>query len=314
MTNTISVQHVSKYFGEFMAVNDLSLEVAPGTIFGLLGPNGAGKTTTIRMIVNITVPDKGEVKLFGEKMNAKLQERVGYLPEDRGLYKKMPIGEQLAFFATLKGMPKKNIAKRIDEWLERMSLTEWKNKKWEELSKGMQQKVQFVSTILHDPDLVILDEPFSGLDPINSNLLKEIVQEMKARQKTIIFSTHLMEQAEQMCDSICLVNRGRSIVSGPIREIKRNFMQGMTERKIALDAENIDGKLDGSPLIKTLTRRNHHLELTLQEGVNPQELLQQLVAAGVSINRFEMIEPTLNEIFIASVQRTNDISRTAMNE
>lgn len=314
MINTISVQHVSKYFGDFMAVNDLSLEVPPGTIFGLLGPNGAGKTTTIRMIVNITVPDKGEVQLFGEKMSAKLQERVGYLPEDRGLYKKMPIGEQLAFFATLKGVPKADIQKRIDTWFERMSLTEWKNKKWEELSKGMQQKVQFVSTILHDPDLVILDEPFSGLDPINSNLLKEIVQEMKARKKTIIFSTHLMEQAEQMCDAICLVNRGRNIVSGPVREVKRNFMQGMSERKIALDAENINGQLEDATFIKSIARRNHHLELTLQESANPQELLQRLVATGATINRFEMIEPTLNEIFIASVQSTNNISRTATGE
>lgn len=314
MTNTISVQRVSKYFGDFMAVNDLSLEVPPGTIFGLLGPNGAGKTTTIRMIVNITVPDKGEVRLFGEAMSAKLQERVGYLPEDRGLYKKMVVGEQLAFFATLKGVPKNKTAKLIDEWLERMGLTEWKNKKWEELSKGMQQKVQFVSTIMHDPDLVILDEPFSGLDPINSNLLKEIVQEMKARKKTIIFSTHLMEQAEQMCDAICLVNRGRGIVSGPIREVKRNFLQGMSERKIALDAENLNGYLNHSSLIKSITPRNHHLELTLQDGANPQELLQQLVAERVTINRFELVEPTLNEIFIASVQQTNNISRTAMDE
>lgn len=314
MTNTISVQHVSKYFGDFMAVNDLSLEVPPGTIFGLLGPNGAGKTTTIRMIVNITVPDKGEVKLFGEKMSAPLQNRVGYLPEDRGLYKKMPVGEQLAFFATLKGVPKAEVQKRIDTWLARMSLSEWKNKKWEELSKGMQQKVQFVSTILHDPDLVILDEPFSGLDPINSNLLKEIVQEMKARQKTIIFSTHLMEQAEQMCDAICLVNRGRNIVSGPVREVKRNFMQGMRERKIALEAENVNGQLQDATLIKSVTQRNHHLELTLQDGANPQEVLHRLVAAGTVIHRFERIEPTLNEIFIASVERTNDLSRTAPEE
>jgi len=314
MTNTISVRNVSKYFGDFMAVNDLSLEVAPGSIFGLLGPNGAGKTTTIRMIVNITVPDKGEVLLFGEKMSAKLQERVGYLPEDRGLYKKMPVGEQLLFFATLKGVPKVKASKLIDEWLERMAMTEWKAKKWEELSKGMQQKIQFISTILHDPDLVILDEPFSGLDPINSNLLKDIVQEMKARQKTIIFSTHLMEQAEQMCDSICLVNRGRGIVQGQIREVKRNFMRDQTEQKIALDAENVNGILDDQSLIKRVTQRNHLLELTLQEQANPQEILQRLVAAGTTIHRFEMVEPTLNEIFIESVKRTNDISRTATDE
>ena len=314
MTNTISVRNVSKYFGDFMAVNDLSLEVAPGSIFGLLGPNGAGKTTTIRMIVNITVPDKGDVLLFGEKMSAKLQERVGYLPEDRGLYKKMPVGEQLLFFATLKGVPKAKAAKLLDEWLERMSLTEWKNKKWEELSKGMQQKIQFISTILHDPDLVILDEPFSGLDPINSNLLKDIVQEMKARQKTIIFSTHLMEQAEQMCDSICLVNRGRAIISGEIRAVKQDFMRGMSERKIALEAENINGILDDQTLIKHVKQRNHQLELTLQETADAQEILRRLVAAGTTIHRFEMVAPTLNEIFIASVQRTNDINRTAMDE
>jgi ABC-2 type transport system ATP-binding protein len=314
MTNTISVQHVSKYFGDFMAVNKLSLEVPPGTIFGLLGPNGAGKTTTIRMIVNITVPDKGEIKLFGEKMSAKLQERVGYLPEDRGLYKKMPVGDQLAFFATLKGVPKNKIPKLIDDWLARLELTEWRNKKWEELSKGMQQKIQFISTILHDPDLVILDEPFSGLDPINSNLLKDIVQEMKARNKTIIFSTHLMEQAEQMCDSICLINRGHNIVSGPIREVKRNFTEAMSERKIALEAENYDGQLDDATLIKNVVQRNHHVELTLQEGANPQALLQRLVADGAIIHRFEMVEPTLHEIFIASVKRTNDINRTAQDE
>jgi ABC-2 type transport system ATP-binding protein len=311
MTNTISVRNVSKYFGDFMAVNDLSLEVAPGSIFGLLGPNGAGKTTTIRMIVNITVPDKGEVLLFGEKMSAKLQERVGYLPEDRGLYKKMPVGEQLLFFATLKGMPKAKAQKLIDEWLERMELTAWKNKKWEELSKGMQQKMQFISTILHEPDLVILDEPFSGLDPINSNLLKDIVQEMKARHKTIIFSTHLMEQAEQMCDSICLVNRGRGILQGELRAVKRDFMRGMRDRKIALEAEGVNGLLNDATLIKHVAERNHHLELTLQEGANPQAILQRLVAAGTVIHRFEMVEPTLNEIFIESVKRTNDISRTA---
>jgi ABC-2 type transport system ATP-binding protein len=314
MTNTISVQHVSKYFGDFMAVNKLSLEVPPGTIFGLLGPNGAGKTTTIRMIVNITVPDKGEIKLFGEKMSARLQERVGYLPEDRGLYKKMPVGDQLAFFATLKGVPKNKIPKLIDDWLARLELTEWRNKKWEELSKGMQQKIQFISTILHDPDLVILDEPFSGLDPINSNLLKDIVQEMKARNKTIIFSTHLMEQAEQMCDSICLINRGHNIVSGPVREVKRNFTEAMSERKIALEAENYDGQLDDATLIKNVVQRNHHVELTLQEGANPQALLQRLVADGAIIHRFEMVEPTLHEIFIASVKRTNDINRTAQDE
>ena len=297
-----------------MAVDDLSLEVAPGSIFGLLGPNGAGKTTTIRMIVNITVPDKGEVFLFGEKMNDKLQERVGYLPEDRGLYKKMPVGEQLAFFATLKGVPKNKTKKLIDEWMERVGLSEWKNKKWEELSKGMQQKVQFVSTILHDPDLIILDEPFSGLDPINANLLKEIVQELKARNKTIIFSTHLMEQAEQMCDSICLVNRGRSVINGNIRAIKRTFLNEMSELKIALEAEDYAGVLEDHALVKKVFTNNYHVEVTLHEGINPQALLHQLVAAGVALNRFEILEPSLHEIFIESVNRTNNLSRVATED
>ena len=297
-----------------MAVDNLSLEVAPGSIFGLLGPNGAGKTTTIRMIVNITVPDKGEVFLFGEKMNDKLQERVGYLPEDRGLYKKMPVGEQLAFFATLKGVPKNKTKKLIDEWMERVGLSEWKNKKWEELSKGMQQKVQFVSTILHDPDLIILDEPFSGLDPINANLLKEIVQELKARNKTIIFSTHLMEQAEQMCDSICLVNRGRSVINGNIRAIKRTFLNEMSELKIALEAEDYAGVLEDHALVKKVFTNNHHVEVTLHEGINPQALLHKLVAAGVALNHFEILEPSLNEIFIESVNRTNNLSRVATED
>ena len=314
MTTTISVRNVCKYFGDFMAVDDLSLEVAPGSIFGLLGPNGAGKTTTIRMIVNITVPDKGEVFLFGEKMNDKLQERVGYLPEDRGLYKKMPVGEQLAFFATLKGVPKNKTKKLIDEWMERVGLSEWKYKKWEELSKGMQQKVQFVSTILHDPDLIILDEPFSGLDPINANLLKEIVQELKARNKTIIFSTHLMEQAEQMCDSICLVNRGRSVINGNIRAIKRTFLNEMSELKIALEAEDYAGVLEDHALVKKVFTNNHHVEVTLHEGINPQALLHKLVAAGVALNRFEILEPSLNEIFIESVNRTNNLSRVATED
>ncbi|HMZ17716.1 MAG TPA: ATP-binding cassette domain-containing protein, partial [Blastocatellia bacterium] len=175
MTNAISVNQVSKSYGEFIAVNQLSLEVKQGSIFGLLGPNGAGKSTTIRMMVNITMPDTGEIRLFGQPMNDKLQERVGYLPEDRGLYKKMKVGEQLAFFAELKSLPRAEAEKRIDKWLERVEMTAWKHKKWEELSKGMQQKIQFVSTILHSPDLVILDEPFSGLDPVSAGLLKEVV-------------------------------------------------------------------------------------------------------------------------------------------
>ncbi|MBI1764326.1 MAG: ATP-binding cassette domain-containing protein [Acidobacteria bacterium] len=302
MSNTISVKHISKSYGDFTAVQDLSLEVHAGSIFGLLGPNGAGKSTSIRMIVNITIPDSGEIRLFGEPMNEKLQERVGYLPEDRGLYKKMKIGEQLLFFAELKGLKHAAAKRRVDEWMERVGLSEWKAKRWEELSKGMQQKVQFVSTILHDPDLVILDEPFTGLDPINANLLKEIVQEMRQRNKTIIFSTHLMEQAEELCDEICLINRGRKVLSGPLREVKRSFGW----RSLAVDGENLDGLLTDNPLVKAVTPQRHHLEVALHDGADPQALLKDLVNANARLTRFELVAPTLNEIFIESVGRANE--------
>jgi len=302
MSNAISVDQISKSYGDFVAVNDLSMEVKTGSIFGLLGPNGAGKSTTIRMIVNIILPDTGRIMLFGQPMSAKLQERVGYLPEDRGLYKKMKVGEQLAFFAELKGLRRQEALKRIDEWLDRIEMTNWKNKKWEELSKGMQQKIQFVSTILHSPDLVILDEPFAGLDPISAGLLKEIVQKLKENNKTIIFSTHLMEQAEELCDEICLINHGRKVLGGPVREIKRGFGW----RYIAIDGENYEPTLRNNPLVKEFTPNRDHTEIFLQDGADPQSLLQQLVGAGAIIAKFEMVAPSLNEIFIESVKRANE--------
>lgn len=301
MSDAVKLINVRKCYGDFVAVSDLSLTIRQGCIFGLLGPNGAGKTTTIRMIVNITIPDAGEVLLFGERMTAGLQQRVGYLPEDRGLYKKMKVGEQLEFFAELKGLSKTRALPLVDEWLQRVGLTEWKQKKWEELSKGMQQKVQFVSTIMHDPDLVILDEPFSGLDPINANLLKDIVQDLRRRNKTIIFSTHLMEQAEEMCDEICLINRGQQVLSGNVREIKRGF----GHRAIAIEGEQLDGMLEPSAIISEVHRFPYHVEVTLDDGANAQELLRNLINGGAIIRRFEMVEPTLNEIFIESVNRSN---------
>ncbi len=302
MSNAISVDRISKSYGDFVAVDELSMEVRTGSIFGLLGPNGAGKSTTIRMIVNITMPDSGRITLFGQPMSAKLQERVGYLPEDRGLYKKMRVGEQLAFFAELKGLPPQEAHRRIDAWLKRIEMTEWKNKKWEELSKGMQQKVQFVSTILHSPDLVILDEPFSGLDPISAGLLKEIVQELKADNKTIIFSTHLMEQAEELCDEILLISQGRKVLGGPVREIKRGFGW----RYVAIDGENFEETIRKSPLVKEFTPNRDHTEIILRDGADPQSLLRQLIDGGARITKFEMVAPSLNEIFIESVKRTND--------
>jgi len=302
MSNAISVNQISKSYGDFVAVNNLSLEVKTGCIFGLLGPNGAGKSTTIRMIVNITMPDSGQIAIFGQPISAKLQERVGYLPEDRGLYKKMKVGEQLAFFAELKGLPHHEARKRIDWWLDRIEMSQWKNKKWEELSKGMQQKVQFVSTILHSPDVVILDEPFTGLDPISAGLLKEIVQELKENNKTIIFSTHLMQQAEELCDEICLINHGRKLLGGPVREVKRGFGW----RYIAVDGEGFEETLKNNPLVREFTPNRDHTEIFLENGADPQALLQQLVGNGARITRFEMVAPSLNEIFIESVKRANE--------
>ncbi|MEP6743610.1 MAG: ATP-binding cassette domain-containing protein, partial [bacterium] len=220
---TVVLRNVTKRFGDFTAVNDLSLEVHAGRIFGLLGPNGAGKTTTIRMIVNIFAPDSGAVELFGKAITPATQDRIGYLPEERGLYKKMKVGDQLRFFAELKNINGKDAEARADRWLARLHIADWKSKKSSELSKGMQQKVQFITTVLHEPDLLILDEPFSGLDPVNLDLLKEIVLELKQAGKTIIFSTHQMEVAEKICDDICLINRSRKVLEGSIRTVKAGF-------------------------------------------------------------------------------------------
>src|SRR6266487_2072552 len=220
---TVVVDRITKSFGDFTAVDKLCLSVRPGRIYGLLGPNGAGKTTTIRMIVNITAPDAGRIELFGQQITPELQDHIGYLPEERGLYKKMKIGDQLRFFADLKNVKASDSDKRIDQWLSRLRLSEWKNKKSSELSKGMQQKVQFIASILHDPDLLILDEPFSGLDPVNVELLKDIILELKTAGRTIMFSTHQMEVAEKICDDICLINHSRKIFEGSIREVKRSF-------------------------------------------------------------------------------------------
>jgi len=214
---TLRLEHVSKSFGDFRAVDDLSLTVRPGRIFGLLGPNGAGKTTTIRMIVGITAPDQGRVLLFGRPVGPSAQERIGYLPEERGLYKRMKVGEQLRFFGELKGMNGAEADRAADRWLERLKLSDRRQARTDTLSKGMQQKIQFIATVMHEPDLLILDELFSGLDPVNVELMKEVVLELKDAGRTIIFSTHMMEHAEKLCDDICLINRSRRVLGGSLR-------------------------------------------------------------------------------------------------
>ncbi len=294
---TLRVENVTKRFGEFTAVDDLSFDVRAGRVFGFLGPNGAGKTTTIRMIVGITAPDEGRIELYGKRMSSKLQDRVGYLPEERGLYKKMKVADQLRYFAALKDVPGADADRRIDRWLERMGLAEWKNKKTTDLSKGMQQKIQFISTVLHDPDLLILDEPFSGLDPVNVEFMVEVLSEFKTQDKTIIFSTHLMETAERLCHDIILINKSKKVIGGSLREVKESYGRNL----IALRAVGGETVLEDNTYIEKITEHADEKEILLGDGVDPQVLLRSLIDAGASISKFEQIEPSLNDIFIDQV-------------
>ena len=298
---TLILDHVSKSFGDFVAVRDLSLQVRRGRIFGLIGPNGAGKTTTIRMIVNITVPDSGRVELFGQPMSTALQDRIGYLPEERGLYKRMKVGEQLRFFAELKDVKGKEADARIDKWLAKLQLTDWKQKKTKDLSKGMQQKVQFITSVIHEPDLLILDEPFSGLDPVNVEVMKDTILEQKAANKTIILSTHQMEIAEKLCDDVCMINRSRKVLDGKLRELRRSE----SRNAVALRCEGNDGILKDPALVLNVRQVGDDLEVLLAEGVSPQILLKRLVDADTVVTKFEMVEPSLHDIFIAKVKETS---------
>jgi len=294
--NVVELRNVTKRFDEFVAVKDLSFEVRQGTIFGLLGPNGAGKTTSIRMIVNITAPDDGDVLVLGQHASPDLQQRIGYLPEERGLYKKMKIIDQLVFFANLKGVSSPEATKRADAWLARLGLSEWRNKKPTDLSKGMQQKVQFIITVLHEPELLILDEPFSGLDPVSVNLLEGVIVDLKNQGKTVIFSTHQMEQVEQMCDDICLINHATKVLGGGLREVKRRF----GKNTVILDYDGHNSFLSDD-LVKRANRFTNYSEIVLKDGADPQEVLRRALSAGARINRFELVEPSLNDIFIECV-------------
>jgi ABC-2 type transport system ATP-binding protein len=295
---TLRVADVTKRFGEFTAVEDLSFNVRAGRIFGFIGPNGAGKTTTIRMIVGITVPDVGSIELFGQKMSPSLQDRIGYLPEERGLYKKMKIADQLRYFAALKGMTASAAEKKIDFWLDRMNLAEWKKKRTTDLSKGMQQKIQFISTVMHDPDLLILDEPFSGLDPINVEFLIDVISEFKTRDKTIIFSTHLMDTAEKLCNDILLINKARKVVSGSLREVKESYGRNL----IALRVTGGEKVLSDPTIVSKQVVHADEVIVHLTNGSDPQGLLRKLIDSGAVISKFERVEASLNDIFIDKVR------------
>jgi ABC-2 type transport system ATP-binding protein len=295
---TLRVENVTKRYGEFTAVDDLSFDVRAGRVFGFLGPNGAGKTTTIRMIVGITAPDEGRIELFGQQMSAKMQDRIGYLPEERGLYKKMKVVDQLRYFAALKDISGTEADRRIDRWLERMGLAEWKTKKTTDLSKGMQQKIQFISTVLHDPDLLILDEPFSGLDPVNVEFMIDVLSEFKTKEKTVIFSTHLMETAERLCHDILLINRSKKVIGGSLREVKASYRKNL----ISLRAVGGEEVLSNNGHIEKITEHADEKQILLGDGVDPQVLLRSLIDAGASVSKFEQIEPSLNDIFIDAVE------------
>ncbi len=297
----LEVDRISKQFGSVKAVNDVSFTIDEGIVFGLLGPNGAGKTTTIRMIMNIIIPDSGRIVVMGDPDPRTANDQIGYLPEERGLYRKMKVGHLLLYMADLKRMPRSDAKKEIDPWLERMDLMEWKHKKLEELSKGMQQKLQFIGTLLHRPKLLILDEPFGGLDPINQNLVKDILVELKKQGTTIIFSTHVMESAEKLCEEIFLINKGHQVIHGPLTEIKKTH----GKQNIHVDYSGSDTFLENPKLVKKHNNYGNHAEVQLIEGADPQEFLKTAIK-DASINRFEIMEPSLNEIFIETVEKETE--------
>jgi ABC-2 type transport system ATP-binding protein len=299
----LNLSHVSKFYDKKIAVNDLSLDVSAGEIYGMLGPNGAGKTSTIRMICAITLPDKGTVTFLGKPMNYDLQNRIGYLPEERGLYKKMTVGNSLLYFAELKGVPEKAAKEKMAYWMNRFEINTWRDKKIQELSKGMQQKVQFISVILHEPELLILDEPFSGLDPINSDLIMDVITELKVAGKTILFSTHRMEQVEKLCDSICLINNGQKVLDGKVRDIKKSY--GRNTLLLEFDqADTVLDELQQKGHIKISERSPKSAEIKLTDGMSTKALLTHL-NERMDITKFELAEPSLKDIFIMRVGETN---------
>ena len=296
----LTIDNVTKRYGDFTAVDRVSFEAQPGRILGLLGPNGAGKTSTIRMIAYITAPDEGRVLFDGRAVGPQSQEQMGYLPEERGLYKKLKVAEQLRYLAELKGLSRADATQKIRYWLERFGMLEWAGKKTQELSKGMQQKIQFIATILPEPRLIILDEPFSGLDPINAELLREIILELKDADRTILFASHRMEQVEQLCDDICLISKGQILVEGPLREVKRSFGRDT----IILEFDGDDAFLDGFEAeghIRISNRSRHRAELRLLNGAPSRPILEAALAHTDDVYRFERVEPPLSEIFISVV-------------
>jgi ABC-2 type transport system ATP-binding protein len=299
MSEGLIVEHINKSFAQFQVIKDLSMEVREGSIFGFLGPNGAGKTTTMRMILDIIRPDSGHITWNGKDVREVPRRNWGYLPEERGLYPKVEVEEQLVFLARLNGLSKSAAREQLDEWLERFQITEYRNMKVEELSKGNQQKIQFLATILHDPLILIMDEPFSALDPINANLLKEAFLEMHSRGKTMIFSTHQLEQVEELCEDVLIIDKGQTIVQGSVREVKRHHGRNVARLKLDNDPQAL--WLDTLEGVQVTKRRQDYIEMQIRANLNPNLIVEAALQHGGIISRFELTEPSLTDIFIEHV-------------
>jgi ABC-2 type transport system ATP-binding protein len=306
----IEIRNIAKRYDQHVAVRNFSLAVPRGAVYGLLGPNGAGKTTTIRMLLNIIIPDSGTIALFGKPhIDAGVTDRIGYLPEERGLYKKMQVRRVLKFLAELKGVSSHDADKRIEYWLTRFDLKtaekDWGLSKIDELSRGMQQKVQFIGTLIHDPDLIILDEPFSGLDPVNAQALKDTIVDLKARGKTVIFSTHLMDNAERLCDSVCIIAHGDKVLDGAVADVKAEHGTRVVALSVASESrEQIAHVLADRALVSRVDDQNRFYEIQLAGGADAQVLLRRVVETGATIQRFELVQPSLHQIFLEKVGAT----------
>lgn len=305
MTSALRLENVTKRYGQTLAVDDVSFTAEPGRLFGLLGPNGAGKSSTIRMITYITTPDRGTVTLGGQPVGPQSQARMGYLPEERGLYKKMKVGEQLVYLAQLKGMETRDAERAVRQWLDRFGASDWYGKKVGDLSKGMQQKVQFVSTVAHDPDLCIFDEPFSGLDPINADILQETIMELRQRGKTVVFASHRMEQVERLCDDLCLISAGKVVLRGTMAEVKARYGKDTA----TVDFEGTDAwinRLRDAGALHVLSRSKGRAELRLASGTRPNDVLSAALGDGVEVGQFALHAPPLTEIFRIAVDANED--------
>jgi len=295
--NVVEVSHVSKSFKDVKVVDNVSFTIGQGEVFGMVGPNGAGKTTTIRMLMDIIKPDSGEMKILGESINEGIKNSIGYLPEERGLYKKLTVSESLEYLAALKGIKRRSARESAEALLKRVNMLPHKDKKIEELSHGMGQLIQFVATILHDPALVVFDEPFVALDPVNTQLLKELILELKSRGKSIILSTHMMNQVEELCDRILMINKGQAVLYGNLAEIKSKYRNN----SVFLECDRLP---DGLPGVMGNKQHLKYMELFLDGHTSPQDILSALISKGVKVDRFEVSTPSLNEVFIQVVKES----------